>query len=332
MAVGEGREGRGKEALTTTEGRDPKPAPDLTARVGAVELANPVMLASGTCGTGPELARAADVSRVGAVVMKTVTREPREGNRPVRIAETPSGMLNSIGLENPGLDRFCEHSLPKARALGVPLVASVAGRSIEEYVECARALDSAGGLVAIEVNLSCPNDRDTGAGRTPLAFGQDASAAARVVAAVRETTRLPVWAKLTSCVADVALIALACAEAGAEAITAINTIPGMAVDVRARRPVLDAVTGGLSGPAILPVALRCVRDVARANVPVIGCGGVSTAEDAVAMLLAGASAVQVGTATFRDPQAAVRIVDGLAPLLAEMGAASVGELVGALET
>jgi dihydroorotate dehydrogenase (NAD+) catalytic subunit len=308
------------------------------------------MLASGTCGTGPELARAADVSRLGGIVMKTVTREPREGNRPVRVAETASGMLNAIGLENPGIEKFCGHYLPKARGLGVPLVASIAGRSPGDYVECAKALNAAGGVVALEVNLSCPNDRDAGEGKTPLAFGQDPATAAEVVAAVRSTTKLPVWAKLTSAVADIGSLASACAEAGADAVTAINTIPGMAVDVRARRPVLSAVTGGLSGPAILPVALRCVREVARAvntltvdargdnarggnarRVNVIGCGGVSSAEDAVAMLLAGASAVQVGTATFRDPRAAVRMVEGLAPLLAEMGAASVGELVGALE-
>jgi len=309
--------------------------PDLTARVGAVELANPVMLASGTCGTGPELARAADVSRVGAIVMKTVTREPREGNPTTRVAETPSGMLNAIGLENPGLERFREYSLPKARELGVPLVASVAGRSPEDYVECARVLDSAGGIVAIEVNLSCPNDRDAGEGRTPLAFGQDPAAAAEVVGAVRAVTKLPVWAKLTSCVADIGALARTCTDAGADAITAVNTIPGMAIDVRRRRPVLAATTGGLSGPAIFPVALRCVREIARAleskGVPVIGCGGVSSAEDVVAMFLAGASAVQVGTATFSDPRAAVRMVEGLPALLEEMGAASVGELVGALE-
>lgn len=309
--------------------------PDLTTRVGSVELANPVLLASGTCGTGPELARATDVSRLGGIVMKTVTREPREGNRPIRVAETPSGMLNAIGLENPGLERFCELYLPKARELGVPLVASIAGRSPEDYVECARAVDSAGGVAAIEANLSCPNDRGAGEGRTPLAFGQDPAAAAEVVAGVCEATKLPVWAKLTSCVADLGELARACAEAGADAVTAINTVPGMAVDVRARRPILSAVTGGLSGPAIRPVALACVRDVARAlgdRAGVVGCGGVSSAEDVVAMLLVGASAVQVGTATFRDPQAAVRMVDGLAALLAEMDAASVGELVGALET
>ncbi|MHC5055449.1 MAG: dihydroorotate dehydrogenase [Planctomycetota bacterium] len=325
--------------MTAKTARGPEPAPDLSARVGVVELANPVMLASGTCGTGPELARAADASRVGAIVMKTVTREPREGNPPVRVAETASGMLNAIGLENPGIERFCGHYLPKARTLGVPLAASIAGRSPDDYVECAKALDAAGGVVALEVNLSCPNDREAGEGRTPLAFGQDPAAAAEVVAAVRSTTKLPVWAKLTSAVADIGALARACAEAGADAVTAINTIPGMAVDVRARRPVLSAVTGGLSGPAILPVALRCVREISRAlaaldarRVSVIGCGGVSSAEDAVAMLLAGASAVQVGTATFRDPRAAVRMVEGLAPLVAEMGAASVGELVGALET
>ena len=151
-----------REAATAGENPDSSPPPDLTARVGTVEFANPVMLASGTCGTGPELARAADVSRVGAIVMKTVTRAPREGNRPVRVAETASGMLNAIGLENPGLERFCERYLPKARALGVPLVASIAGRTSDDYVECAGALDSAGGMVAIEVNLSCPNDHDSG--------------------------------------------------------------------------------------------------------------------------------------------------------------------------
>ena len=304
---------------------------DLAARVGSVELANPVIAASGTCGTGVELARAADVSRLGAIVLKTVTREPREGNPPVRVAETPSGMLNSIGLENPGIEIFCGRSLPKARELGVPLIASIAGRSVEDYTACARALDEAGGLALIEVNLSCPNDQGAGEGKSPLAFGQDPVAAGEVVGAVRESTGLPVWAKLTSCVADVVSIARACAEAGADAVTAINTIPGMAVDVCARRPVLAAMTGGLSGPAIRPVALRCVWEIARTlDVPVVGCGGIGSADDAVAFLLAGASAIQVGTATFRDPAAAVRIVDELGGIVRALGEGSVRALVGGL--
>jgi dihydroorotate dehydrogenase (NAD+) catalytic subunit len=305
---------------------------DLRTDAGGVSLANPVMTASGTCGTGVELAAAADVSTLGALVMKTVTREARAGNRPVRIAETPSGMLNSIGLENPGIDRFCTHALPEAMKLGVPLVASVAGRSVEDYAHCASKLQATGGIVAIEVNLSCPNDRDAAPGHsTPLAFGQDAAAAANVLAAVVAVTRVPVWAKLTSLTNDIGAVAQSCVDGGASAIVAINTVPGMAIDIRARRPVLAALTGGLSGPAIGPVALRCVWEVAAAvDVPVIGCGGVRSAEDVVAMLLAGASAVQVGTATFSDPTTAARIVRELPALLAELGATSAAQLVGAL--
>jgi len=319
--------------MTAASAKPEEAAVDLAVRVGTVELANPVIAASGTCGTGVELARAVDVGRLGAIVLKTVTREPREGNPPVRVAETPSGMLNSIGLENPGIERFCTESLPKSRALGVPLIASIAGRSVEDYTACTRALGRAEGLVAIEVNLSCPNDRGAGEGKSPLAFGQDPGAAGEVVRAVRESTGLPVWAKLTSCVADLVSIARACAEAGADAVTAINTIPGMAVDVCTRAPVLAAVTGGLSGPAIRPVALRCVWEIARAlDVPVVGCGGIASADDAAAFLLAGASAIQVGTATFRDPAAAVRIVDELGGTVRALGEGSVRALVGGIET
>ena len=305
---------------------------DLRVRIGTVELANPVIGASGTCGTGVELAPAMDVTKLGGLVLKTVTREPREGNPPCRVAETPSGMLNSIGLENPGLERFCEKYLPEARELGVPLIASVAGRTPGEYADCARALDRAGGMVAIEVNLSCPNDRSERGGSTPLAFGQDPGAASEVLAAVREATRVPLWAKLTSRVADIVSIARSCLSSGAEAIVAVNTIPGMAVDVRSRRPVLHAVKGGLSGPAMRPVALACVYDVAcGVEAPVIGCGGVSSAEDIVEFLLAGASAVEVGTATLRDPAAMQRMVEELPRFVEELGAASVSALVGKLE-
>ncbi len=314
---------------------------DLATRVGGLALKNPVIAASGTCGTGVELARACDVSRLGAIVMKTVTPEPRAGNPPARIAETPSGMLNSIGLENPGIERFVEHSLPKARELDVTLIASVAGRRPEDYALCARRLDEAGGIAAIEVNLSCPNYRpddrphdqpreDERRRMTPLAFGQDASAAAEVITAVREATRLPVWAKLTSSVADIVAIGRACLGAGADAVVAMNTIPGMAMDVRARRPVLGGVTGGLSGPAIMPVALRCVWELARGGcVSVVGCGGAASARDVAAFLMAGASAVQIGTATFRDPQRASRLAGELRELLAELGAGSVEEITGA---
>lgn len=307
---------------------------ELRVQVGTVELANPVIGASGTCGTGVELAPVFDPAKLGGLVLKTVTREPREGNPPCRVAETPSGMLNSIGLENPGLEKFCEKYLPAARRLSVPLIASIAARSPDDYAVCARAIDKAGGVVAIEVNLSCPNDRSQGEGSTPLAFGQDPGAAGEVVAAVREVTRLPLWAKLTSCVADIVSVARSCVDSGAEAIVAINTIPGMAIDVRAGRPVLHAVKGGLSGPAILPVALACVYDLARAldtpRVSVVGCGGVSSAEDVVAFLLAGAGAVEVGTATLRDPAAMLRIVEALPGLLEELGAESASSLVGKL--
>jgi len=304
----------------------------MRVHIGSVELRSPIIAASGTCGTGAELARVADIAAYGALVLKTVTRSAREGNRPPRIAETPCGMLNSIGLENPGVERFCEHALVEARRLGVPLVASVAGATPEEYAECAGVLDRAGGLVAIELNLSCPNDRNPRGGRSPIAFGQDPRAAAEVVSAAHEASSLPIWAKLTACVADIAEVARACREAGAEAITAVNTLPGMAVDVRLRRSALGAPTGGLSGPALRPVALRCVWEIARTvDIPVIGCGGIDSGEAAAAFLLAGASAVQVGTAALRDPLAGARIARELAGVLAEMGASSVEEIVGTLE-
>jgi dihydroorotate dehydrogenase (NAD+) catalytic subunit len=245
-------------------------------------------------------------------------------------------MLNAIGLENPGVERFCERLLPESRGLGVPLVASVAGNSPSDYAECARVIEEAGGVVAVEVNLSCPNDRDAAARRTPLAFGQDPRAAAEVVGAVVASCALPVWAKLTSSVADIASVARGCVEAGADAVVAVNTIPAMAIDLRARRPVLSAVTGGLSGPAIRPVALRCAWEVSRAvGCAVVACGGIESAEDALAAVLAGASAVEVGTATFRDPRAAERIVGELPSLLEEVTRegerCSVRSLVGRLE-
>lgn len=303
----------------------------LNVRLGTLELKSPLIAASGTCGAGVELARVTDLDPFGALVLKTVTLEPREGNPPPRVAEVSCGMLNSIGLENPGVEGFCRHILPEARRLGVPLVGSIAGARPEDYAACARLLHEAGGLSAIELNLSCPNDRSCG--RTPIAFGQDPIAAAEVVEAVRKECELPIWAKLTAAVSDIAEVACACERAGASAITAINTVPAMALDVRSRRSLLGTPTGGLSGPAIHPIALRCVWEVRRAvKIPVIGCGGADSGEAVAAFMLAGASAVQIGTATLREPAACTRIARELEELLREMGCQSASEIIGRLES
>lgn len=306
---------------------------ELKVSVGSLEIQTPLVGASGAFGSGIELARAGALEGLGALVLKTVTVEPREGNPPPRVAETPSGMLNSIGLENPGLERFVEHVLPESAKLRVPLVASVAGRTPEEYALCAERVAETGLVAAIELNLSCPNDRSESDGRGVLAFGQDPEAASRAVRAARSAASLPLWAKLTPNVTDIAAVGRSCEEAGADALIAVNTLLGIAVEVRSRRPVLSTVTGGLSGPALKPVALRAVWELSGAvTIPVIGCGGVESGEDVVAFLLVGASAVELGTAAIRDPGAPSRIARELGGLLSSCGAKSARELVGALET
>jgi dihydroorotate dehydrogenase (NAD+) catalytic subunit len=297
--------------------------PSLEVDIGALHLKNPVLAASGTAGFGREYAHFAPL--FGAIVAKSVTLGPRAGNPPPRLVETACGLLNSIGLENPGVEAFLRDELPAARGLGVPIVASIAGETAAEYGELARAVDRADGVAAIEVNISCPN-----VARGGMLFGADPVQAAAAVGAARAATRLPLIAKLTPNVTDVCAVARAVVDAGADAVALINTVAGMAIDAERRRPVLGGVFGGLSGPAIKPIALRMVWLVAEAiDRPVIGMGGICDARDAVEFILAGAAAVGVGTATFVDPGAAAGIVDGIRAYLVEAGARSLRDIIGA---
>jgi len=301
--------------------------PSLKIRLGKLELANPVMVASGTFGYGVEYSELVDVSRLGAVITKTITLAPREGNPTPRVAETASGMLNSIGLENPGADVFIEAVLPAAAELGAPVIVNIAGDRPEDYVELARRLSDEAAVGALELNVSCPNVKVGG-----MAFGADAAATGELVSAVRAATEKPLVVKLTPNVTDITPIARAAESAGADAVSLTNTLLGMAIDVATRRPKLGAVTGGLSGPAIMPVSLRMVWQTARAvDVPVVGLGGITTWADAAAFLIAGAAAVQVGTASFVDPAASVKVLDGLIEYMEREGVAEVGELTGSLE-
>jgi dihydroorotate dehydrogenase (NAD+) catalytic subunit len=286
---------------------------DLSVTLGRARLQNPILVASGTFGYAREMAGVLDFSCLGAIIPKTVTRNPRAGNPPPRTVETASGMLNAIGLDNDGIDYFISQHLPYLRTLPTAIVANIAGKSEDEFFEMADRLGREPGLAAIELNLSCPN----------VAGGVD-------FAIDPEVTRR-VFAKLTPNVTDIVSIAQAAAAGGADAVSAINTLVGMAVDWRRRRPVLGNVTGGLSGPAIKPVALRMVWQIAnRAGIPVIGVGGIATLDDVMEFLIAGASAVQLGTVNFYDPAAASRIVAQLPQALADLGAANVREVVGTM--
>jgi len=301
--------------------------PSLKARLGALELANPVLVASGTFGYGIEYSHLVDVARLGALITKTITLSPREGNATPRIVETASGMLNSIGLENPGVEVFIERVLPEAVELGPPVIVNIAGERPENYVELARRLSESAEVAALELNVSCPNVKVGG-----MAFGADAALTGELVSAVRAATDLSLIVKLTPNVTDIAEIARAAEGAGADAVSLTNTLLGMAIDVATRRPRLGAVTGGLSGPAIMPVSLRMVWQAARAvGVPIVGLGGISTWEDAAAFLIAGATAVQIGTASFVDPAASVKVLDGLTEFVAAEGLADVAELTGSLK-
>jgi dihydroorotate dehydrogenase (NAD+) catalytic subunit len=281
---------------------------DQTTKVGSLELKNPVLTASGTFGYGLEFEPFFDLSRIGGICTKGLSLEPRPGNAPRRICETPAGMLNAIGLANVGVEAFCAEKLPRLTILRVPVVANVFATSIADFVTLARRLDRETGVAALELNISCPNVDKGG-----LLFGCDASMAAAVTAAVKGATTKPVWVKMSPEAGDLVGVARACQQAGADAITAINTIRGAAIDVETCQPRLDRRTGGLSGPAIKPIALRMVWDLARAlEIPVVGIGGISDASDAMEFLLAGASAVEVGTANFADPCASPKIAAGIA--------------------
>jgi dihydroorotate dehydrogenase (NAD+) catalytic subunit len=301
---------------------------NLSVRLGRLELKNPVLVASGTFGYVREMAGFVRLERLGGVIPKTVTFRPRAGNPTPRTVETASGLLNAIGLDNDGLDHFRAHHLPYLRTVGTAVIANIAGEDEDQFVAMAEQLGCDHGLAALELNISCPNVSHG------LDLGVDPAAVGQLVRRVRAACPLPVIAKLTPNVTDIVAIAAAAAEGGADAVSLVNTFRGMAVDWRKRRPILAYDVGGLSGPAIKPLALRMVWDVARAlpGLPVIGIGGIADADDALEFLVAGASAVQVGTATFYDPTASERLVDDLARRLAEAGVGDVNDLIGTLRS
>jgi len=302
--------------------------PDLRVRIGGLVLKNPVLTASGTFGYGEEFAHLVNLHRLGGIVAKGISLLPRPGNPPPRVVETPCGMLNAIGLENVGVERFVNEKMHFLRQTGTVVVANILGDSVEDYRALAARLNGVEGLAAIEVNISCPNVKKGG-----VVFGSQPKMARAVTEAVRNQTGLPVIVKLSPNVTDITEIARAVEDGGADGVSLINTLLGMAIDSKSRRPRLANIVGGLSGPAIKPVALRMVWQVARlVSIPVIGIGGITTAEDAVEFLLAGATAVQVGTANFVNPRAAEEIISGIADFLRGQKMASVRELIGSLET
>jgi dihydroorotate dehydrogenase (NAD+) catalytic subunit len=303
-------------------------SPDLAVQLGPLLLKNPVMTASGTFGYGEEYSDFFDLRRLGAVVVKGISLRPRAGNPPPRLVETPAGMINAIGLENVGVERFLSIKLPFLRDLGVPAIVNIFGNTIEEYAELAARLDGAPGIAAIEINVSCPNVKEGG-----MVFGTDPAMTSMVVEAVRRSTTLPVIAKLTPNVTSIAEIAKAARGAGSDIISCINTVAAMSVDIFSRRPRLANIFGGLSGPAVKPVALRCVYEVARAvDCPVIGIGGIANATDALEFLLVGASAVQVGTANFINPVCTTEIIDGIERFLKVEGISNIKDYIGTLDT
>ena len=299
----------------------------LESTLAGIRMPSPVWTASGTFGYGEEFADFTDLKRLGGVVVKGTTLRPRRGNDGVRMAETPAGMLNSIGLENPGVDFFLSDILPRIAAYGMNVIVNISGGTAEEFGELAARLDVPG-VAGIELNVSCPNVKDAG-----ILFGTSPAAVASVVRAAKANTAKPVILKLSPNVTDIVPIAQAAEAAGADALSLINTLTGMAIDIRTWRPVLGNVTGGLSGPAVKPVALRFVWQAAQAvGIPVIGMGGIMTAADAIEFFLAGASAVAVGTANFIDPAATVKIIEGIDAYLEERGLSHISELIGKLKT
>ncbi|MDR1601097.1 MAG: dihydroorotate dehydrogenase [Tannerella sp.] len=298
----------------------------LTTKIGDLTLANPVMTASGTFGYGLEYADLMDISRLGGIIVKGTTEQPREGNPYPRMAETPSGMLNAVGLQNKGADYFVRDIYPKIRHIGTQIIVNVSGSTIETYVSCAERIASLEHIHAIELNISCPNVKQGG-----MAFGVTCRGAAEVVRAVRIAYPKTLIVKLSPNVTDITEIARAVEGEGADAVSLINTLLGMAIDAEKRQPVLSTITGGLSGPCVKPVALRMVWQTFQAvHIPVIGLGGISCWQDAVEFMLAGASAIQIGTYNFIDPTVSIKVIDGLNDYCDRHGFASVTELTGAL--
>jgi len=301
--------------------------PDISVNLGPITLKNPVMVASGTFGYGREYADVVPLEKLGAVVVKGISLKPRPGNPPPRLVETTAGLINAIGLENVGVDVFLSDKLPFLRKRNIPTIVNIFGETVEEYAEVAERLDKAEGVLALEINISCPNVKSGG-----VIFGTDPAMAASVVKAVRASTSLPIITKLSPQVTSIAEIAKAVEEAGTDIISCINTIPAMAVNIYSRKPRLGNITGGLSGPAIKPIALRCVYDVVRAvKIPVIGVGGIATAEDALEFLLVGAKAVQIGTMNFVNPRAVLDVIDGIRYFLKSQKIMNIEEFIGTLK-
>ncbi len=301
------------------------PRPEVSIQLGRLRLPNPILVASGTFGYGREMTGFVDLARLGGIVPKTITPQPRAGNVPWRTVETASGLLNSIGLDNDGVESFVENLLPFLVRCGAPVIVSIAGANADEFIALARRLDGIPGIAALELNVSCPNVSHG------VDLGTDPATCRAVVTGVRAATSLPVIAKLTPNVTDIVAIARGAAEGGADAVTLINTLQGMAIDWRRRRPLLGNVVGGLSGPAIKPVALRCVHQVYRAvGIPIIGVGGIMTIDDCMEFFVAGASAVQIGTANFAEPVVSGRLLDELPGALVEAGISRFADIVGTL--
>ncbi len=302
--------------------------PNMSVEIAGIKMRNPVMTASGTFGYGEEFSGYMNLESIGAMITKGLSLKPKAGNNTPRIVETPGGMLNAIGLQNVGIEAFIAKKLPFLRRVDTPVIVNLYGNSLEEYGELAARIDGIAEVAGVEVNISCPNVKQGG-----IVFGTDPAAAAQVVALVRRETSKPLIVKLSPNVTDITLMAKACVDAGAEALSLINTLTGMAIDLQSRRPVLANVTGGLSGPAIKPVALRMVWQVAKAvNVPIIGIGGIMNATDALEFILAGATAVQIGTANFLTPAASQEIAAGMQQWLTANRVGDIRELIGALKS
>ncbi len=300
---------------------------DLRTNLGKLQLKNPVMTASGTFGFGSEYLDFMDLSRIGGIVVKGTTLLERQGNDYPRMAETPMGMLNAVGLQNKGVDYFVKHIYPEIKGFDTNIFVNVSGSTVQEYVEVAEIVNDLDGIPGIELNISCPNVKEGG-----MTFGVSCPLASEVVKAVRKVYHKELMVKLSPNVTDVVEIARAIEDEGADSLSLINTLLGMAVDAKTRKPLLSTVTGGLSGPAVKPVALRMVWQVANAvNIPVVGLGGIMNATDAIEFMLVGASAIQVGTANFIDPTISVKIVDGINSYLDENGFSSVKDIIGAIE-
>lgn len=299
--------------------------PNLSVNLGGLELENPVMVASGTFGYGEEYASSLDLNRLGAVVVKGLSLKPRQGYPPPRLCETPSGMLNAIGLENVGVEAFIHEKLPFLRQFKTRVVANIFGETIEEYQEVAKRLDRIEGVHALEVNISCPNVKKGG-----ISFGSDPRATFEVLSAVRGTTHLPLIAKLSPNVTDITEFALAAKAASVNVISLTNTLVGMVIDIHTQRPLLSAMTGGLSGPAIRPIAVRMVWEVAQVvDLPIIGMGGITRAEDAIEFFLAGAMAVAIGTANFINPQTSIQVLEGIQSYLVKKDYHDIRQIIGA---